>query len=120
MASHHDDLEVTAGDDWVIAGTLLNADGSAFNLSDSWVYWMLVSPDGEEVAELAENISVTTKSPASDGLIEISAPSTFTQGLAPGRYLDAVKVITGGTFTETFWTGVIEVKANLFSAPESV
>ena len=43
---HHPDLEFVAGDDWDIGATLQRPDGSAYDLSQASVIWMLRGPDG--------------------------------------------------------------------------
>jgi len=44
---HHDPIEFTAGDDWDIGGTLLRPDGTAYDLTNASVIWMLRGPDGD-------------------------------------------------------------------------
>jgi hypothetical protein len=43
---HHDPLEFVAGDDWDIGAALLRPDGTAYDLTDASVIWMLRGPDG--------------------------------------------------------------------------
>jgi hypothetical protein len=46
----HPDIEVTAGDDLVVTGTLLDLDGSALDLTDAVLTWTLTDPDGNVAA----------------------------------------------------------------------
>jgi hypothetical protein len=41
--THHDPIEVVAGDDWLIAGTLLDLDGDPLDLTDAVIEWALLS-----------------------------------------------------------------------------
>lgn len=109
---HHDDVELMAGDDWVISGRLLDRDGSPFNLDNALLNWTLINPDGWAVT-LTQDVTLNVTNSA-NGLISIVLPSSFTRTIAPGRYTDALRVVVGG-FTETFWTGYIQVDADPFA-----
>jgi hypothetical protein len=112
--THHDDLEVVAGDDWVIDGSLLNEDGSVTDLSTaSAVYWTLLGPDGYPILS-ADQATVAIVDPASSGTVRISVSKTVTTGLDPGRYTDAIRVV-GVSLTATFWIGQILVDADPWS-----
>jgi len=112
--THHDDLEVVAGDDWVIDGTLINEDGSATDLTNAEaIYWILLGPDGYPVFS-SDEATVDIVDPASSGTVRISVSKTVTSGLDAGRYTDAIRVV-GVTLTATFWIGQILVDANPWS-----
>jgi hypothetical protein len=111
---HHDDLEVVAGDDWIIDGTLVNADGSATDLTDNnGVYWTLLGPDGYPVLSLDQATVVVVGAPTG-GTVRISVSAAVTSGLDPGRYTDAIRVV-GAALTASFWVGQILVDANPWS-----
>ncbi len=107
---HHDDLEFVAGDDWDIGATLLRSDGSAYDLSQATVIWMLRGPDGLPVLQ-PEQYSIKINPPTTAGVITIVVPASSTAGLRPGRYLDWLRA-TDNAGTDTFWTGIILVDPN--------
>jgi len=107
---HHDNLEFVAGDDWDIGATLQRSDGSAYDLSQATVIWMLRDPNGDP-ALTSDQYSIKINSPPSAGLITIVIPAGSTAGLRPGRYLDWLRA-TDNAGTDTFWTGMILVDAN--------
>jgi hypothetical protein len=112
--THHVDLEVVAGDDWVIDGTLLNADGSTTDLSTAnAVYWTLLGPDGYPILS-TNQATVAIVDPPSSGTVRISVSSSVTSGLDPGRYTDAIRVV-GASLTAMFWIGQILVDADPWS-----
>jgi hypothetical protein len=112
--THHDDLQVVAGDDWVIDGTLINEDGSATDLSNAQaVYWTLLGPDGYPILS-GDQATVDIVDPPNTGTVRISVGKSVTSGLDPGRYTDAIRVV-GATLTATFWIGQILVDANPWS-----
>lgn len=112
--THHEDLEVVAGDDWAIDGTLLNADGSVTDLTTaSAVYWTLLGSDGYPILS-ADQATVAIIDPPSSGVVRISVSKAVTTGLDPGRYTDAIRVV-GISLTATFWIGQILVDADPWS-----
>jgi hypothetical protein len=112
--THHDDLEVVAGDDWVIDGTLINEDGSATDLSNAQaVYWVLLGPDGYPILS-SDQAVVAIVDPPSSGAVRITVAKLVTTGLDPGRYTDAIRVV-GIALTATFWIGQILVDADPWS-----
>jgi hypothetical protein len=112
--THHDDLEMMIGDEWVINGHLLDENGDSIDVQAAGVTlgWTLCGPDGKQVEGLTD---VATLEPMPGGDVLISVPDTFTRTLSPARYLNAIRVwIDGGASTE--WTGVILATANPFHA----
>ena len=100
-----------AGDDWIIDGTLVNADGSATDLTGNFgVYWTLLGLDGYPVLSADQATVLVMGSPTS-GRVRILVSAIVTGGLDPGRYIDAIRVV-GATLTATFWVGQIAVDAN--------
>ena len=112
--THHDNLEVVAGDDWVIDGTLINADGSATDLTNvQAVYWVLLGPDGYPVLS-SDQAMVAIVDPPNSGAVRITVAKAVTTGLDAGRYIDSIRVV-GAALTATFWIGQILVDADPWS-----
>jgi len=99
-----------AGDDFDIGARLLRPDGSAYDLSDASVVWVLRGPDGLPALQ-AGQFAIKVSSPPTAGLIVVSVPSAATAALRPGRYMDALRA-TDAAGTDTFWTGMISVSPN--------
>jgi hypothetical protein len=110
--THHDDLELMIGDEWVINGHLLDENGQPLDLMAAGVTmgWSLVGPDGNMVPGIAEAATLEAQ-PGGDVLIAVS--STFTRTLNPARYLDAIRVLIDGA-PSTEWTGIILGAADPF------
>ena len=107
---HHDPIEFTTGDDWDIGGTLLRPDGTAFDLTDATIIWMLRDPDGLPALQDGQYV-INLGAPLSAGLLTIVVEATMTAALRPGRYLDWLRV-TDTAGTDTFWSGIILVSPN--------
>ena len=107
---HHPDLQFVAGDDWDIGASLQRPDGSAYDLSNATVIWMLRGPDGLPCLQ-PDQYSIKIDSPPTAGLITIAVTAPVTAPLRPGRYLDWLRA-TDSAGTDTFWTGIILVSAN--------
>jgi hypothetical protein len=71
----HPALELVAADDWNIAGTLLDLDGSPFDLTGASLEWRLISPDGLVAASFPGTASLTV----------LDAPGAITIGVHDGR-----------------------------------
>ena len=107
---HHDDLEFVAGDDWDIGATLLRPDGTAYDLSNASVIWMLRGPDGIPVFQPGQ-YAINLTPPLTAGMLVIAVPAAVTAALRPGRYLDSLRA-TDSAGTDIFWTGMILVSPN--------
>jgi len=107
---HHDPIEFVAGDDWDIGGTLLRPDGSAYDLTNATVVWMLRDPDGAPALQPGQ-YAINLTPPLTAGQLIIAIPSAVTATLRPGRYPDALRA-TDSAGTDTFWTGLIAVSPN--------
>lgn len=46
MPTHHDPIELVAGDDWEIPGALLDDNGNPLDLSDAEFAWVVVDTGG--------------------------------------------------------------------------
>ena len=101
--TYHRDVEVTAGVPWTINGTLCNAAGAPFDVTNAQLAWVLLNADSFVVPVTA---SITKTDPV-NGAISIEVTKTDT-GLAPGRYMDALQ-IRQGTGTGLYWIGQILV-----------
>jgi hypothetical protein len=104
--TYHPDVEVMAGTTWTIGGTLYDATGKLFDITNATLAWGLLDPNAMPVP-LAASI---TKTDAVNGAIQINV-ATGATALAPGRYTDALQV-TEGAGTDVFWIGQILVAAN--------
>jgi hypothetical protein len=113
---HHADVELVAGDDWVIPFLLTDSTGSPLDLSSAVLSWMLLDPDANPIADLNPTIGITAPPTAGTGTITVANTVTT---LSPGRYTDAMRVsITGAV--STLWIGQILVDANPFAEPAPV
>lgn len=106
MPAHHTVIEMTAGDDWVIEGTLLSQNGTIFNPTGAAIVWVLISPDGENVD--VSNVVITRQE---TGTITLTLLAVDTADLPPGRYYDALRIVNSGN-TALFWEGQIICRAN--------
>ena len=111
--TYHDDIEVASGEPIVIAGSLLDANGQPFDVTNCTLAFALLDPDGAPVAPLNATIS---KTDPTNGVIRIEIPAAYT-ALPPGRYTDGLSV-TEGLSTEVFWIGQILVAANPFGVAD--
>jgi hypothetical protein len=111
MPEHHEPIEVIAGETWDIPGTLLDANGSAVDLTGATLEWALVDSGGNPVAITAQ-VTVTD---AAAGAICISVGANDTAGLDPGYYSDALRV-TKPRGERSTWHGFIQVDPDRFAA----
>lgn len=109
----HDDIALTAGDDWLIEGTLKDEDGQPLDVAGAAFTWRLLDANGNPAAV---NATITTIEPAADGKITINVPYAQTAGLMPGPYIDMLRadLVVGGRVTLS--TGRLLVSADLFEA----
>lgn len=111
--SHHGDVELMAGDDWVIPFLLTDVSGNPLDLSAATLSWTLLDPDANIVADLNPTVAVTAPATAGAGTITVADAVTT---LPPGRYTDCMRAsITG--IVSTLWIGQILVDANPFADP---
>src|SRR5215475_9463802 len=104
--TYHPDVQLMAGVPWTINGTLCNATGAPFDVTDAQLAWVLLNAD-RFVVPVTANI---TKTDPVNGAISIEVTKTDT-ALAPGRYMDALQ-IREGTGVGIYWIGNILVAAN--------
>jgi hypothetical protein len=120
MLIHHDDIELTAGDDWTIPSSLTDEEGDAVNLSNIvGIQWIMLGPDGQPCLPPGSAI-VTIVDPPTDGMVTVTVPNEVTRSLSPGRYADAMRVIFPSDLKSTVWTGSISVDCNSFDSIDNV
>jgi hypothetical protein len=115
--THHDYTELRAGDDWAIQATLLNPDGTPFDLTNAQIEWILLGPDGSGAITSGYVVSIVNNPTSGQAVIQIG--SALTQPLEVGYYMDSLRVISpappapNGLLT-TMWDGQIGVCINMF------
>lgn len=112
--TRHDDIELVAGDDWVIPGTLLDPTGVPLDLTGATFEWTLIDPDGVQLADLVTASTLDPVDPLTNGQIQITVPRAATEPLVAGRYHDSLRVILGGE-VESYWVGAILVDCDPFA-----
>jgi hypothetical protein len=116
MLTLHDDIELICGDEWQIAGQLLQEDGSPLNLEPTvQINWALLDPDGKHVLELATHTEIERIDPVSSGKVLITIDEALTRTFRPGRYTNAIRAAIGGA-PATLWRGIILAGADPFYA----
>jgi hypothetical protein len=111
MPTHHDDIELVIGDEWLIVGTLLDENGQPLDLTAGVTLgWALLGPDGNRVPGLTEGATLDKQL---GGVVRITVPDSFTRTLTPARYMDAIRVWVGDV-PVTQWTGIILADADPF------
>jgi hypothetical protein len=115
LLNHHEDAQVTPGDDWEIIGTLLDVDNNPLDLTDAQILWTLLDGKGNLALGQDQQATVTITQPVTSGIINIALHRDITKTIRPGRYIDAVRVIIG-TIGSTMWVGNILVQADPFWA----
>jgi hypothetical protein len=112
MPTHHEDIELVIGDEWLIVGNLLDEHGQPLDLAapGTEVGWMLLGPDGNQVSGLVEAAELDKQA---GGVVHVIIPDSFTRTLMPARYMDAIRVSVGGA-PMTQWTGLILADADPF------
>ena len=110
--THHDDITLMIGDEWLIIGKLLDEEGVPIDLLDAGTSfgWTLVGSDGDQLPGIVE---AATLEPQSGGVVRIVVSDSFTRTLEPGRYMNAVRVWTDGE-PATHWMGIILAEADPF------
>lgn len=103
----HGDVELVAGDEWRMVGTLLDRGGNPLDLTNASIAWTLLDPSGAPVRARAV---ITVLDPPTAGIINIKLTAAATAAVAPGRYTDALRITLAGK-TSTFWGGSIIVDA---------
>jgi hypothetical protein len=110
--THHDDIALVIGDEWVILGHLLDESGQPIDLNNANINlgWTLLGSDGNHVPGVAD---AATLEKQSGGDVLITVPDTFTRTLLPGRFMDSIRVWIDDA-PATQWTGIILADADTF------
>lgn len=112
--THHDDIELVAGDDWVITAVLLDVNGSSLDITNASFEWTLIDTTGTSVAVFGDgSVTVVVINPGTNGQLNIKVPKSITSPLLSGRFHDALRVTIN--YTSTFWMGAILVDGDPFS-----
>jgi len=114
----HSAVTLIAGDDWEIAGTLLDETGAPYDLSVGTLLWTLLNDRFEAVIEPADVVITITD--AANGKCTIGIPAAVTTKLGAGRYTDALRIVDGNSITSTLWEGQYYIGADPFIAPQPV
>jgi hypothetical protein len=100
-------VDLWAGDDWQLNFTLLNADGSPFNLSGNpQLLWTLLDRLNHRLIQSNEVTYSITNAVA--GQFSVLVPDTVTTRLQAAICMHALRVISGGV-TATPFNGQINV-----------
>ena len=110
--THHDDISLMIGDEWLIVGKLLDEDGAPLDLlaGGTNLGWTLVGGDGDQVEGV---VDAATLEPQEGGIVNIRVSDSFTRTLEPGRYFNSIRVWVGGE-PATHWVGIILTEADPF------
>jgi hypothetical protein len=106
--AHHDNIELVAGDSWLIPGVLTDHNGDALDLTTATFEWELIDSGGYPVA-ISADVTVTD---APRGAVSIALEANDTAGLEPGFYMDALRVEFPNSGRSTVWRGQIAVAAS--------
>ena len=111
-ATHHDDISLTIGDEWLIIGKMLDENGEPLDLTaDIELGWTLLAPDGNQVPGIIDGVTIEPQQER--GIVHIIVSDTVTRWLEPARYMDAIRAWTGGE-PATQWTGLILAEVDPF------
>jgi len=112
MAALHPLVSFYAGDEFQIAGSLFDQDGTPIGLTGAAIEWKLATLDRSVVLDysIGGGIAVTD---AANGLILITVSEGDSAKLSPGRYRDQLRVTTSTGVLSTQWVGFIDVKQPL-------
>jgi hypothetical protein len=115
--NRHTVVGATAGDDWEIRVTLLDADGQPINLSSTPpILWTMLSSQGKRVIE-ADEVSVAITD-AVAGRCSVFVPAAVTTRLTSGLYTDSLRLVMGG-ISSTMLSGDWNVMTDPFGLQAS-
>ena len=115
MTTSHSNVNWFGGDDWQINATLLDENGSPFDLTQTHtIEWALMNANYQRVLD-ETNVTISVVDAAA-GRISILVPAAKTSPLAAGHYNDTIRIVFGG-FTSTLSYGPISVSADPWAAP---
>jgi len=93
------------GDDWLIAGTLIDLDGSPLDLTAATIDWLLFDATGAVAASFPGTAAVTIY-PDVPGALAISVGRDITAEWEPGGFTDRLSVTIDGQ-CDLMWMGRI-------------
>jgi hypothetical protein len=102
----HPDIEVTAG------GTLLDLDGSALDLTDAVLTWILTDPNGAAASH--QRRCGHHRLGERSGLDHHQRQQGRDRAIRSRRHTDKLRVTVNGR-NDVMWTGSFPVAANLFA-----
>ena len=82
MPDYHDDVQLYAGDDWTILGTLFDEQGNPLDLTNATFTWVLIDADGQP-SPASDAASIEAVEPTAGGRITITVPDTATTASRP-------------------------------------
>lgn len=100
MKETHPPLEVFTGDDWMIRFSCLDSTGAPIDLAGcKCCFWKLVDVTKEVVLETDQTDKITVLTPTSEGRCLLRLPHASTETIAPGSYVDQLRILTAGAIT---------------------
>jgi len=115
MIALHPTQTFIAGDDWIIAGRLMDELGAPLDPTPATaIIWKLNDVSGGNLITLSLGDGIGVGAIPNwlvPGVI-ITVPNATTGALAPGIYRDQLRAVMTG-LTSTFWQGPIEVRQSL-------
>jgi hypothetical protein len=117
MTTTHAPIGWYAGDDWEIVATLLDENGTPYNLVSQEILWVLFDATGQRV--LDEDDVTITITDAAEGICSIIIPAAKTSPLAGGQYSDVIRIIDSG-ITSTLSVGTVQVTVDPWAAPATL
>jgi hypothetical protein len=117
FGTRHRDEEIPRGVTLIINGTLIAADGQPLALTGATLEWALTgeaSPVRPVIRLPGAGGEIIITDPT-NGLCQIVVDAAATAALAPGRYMDMLRV-TIGEVVSPLWRGTIVVDDSPFEA----
>lgn len=113
MTTTHAQRTVYAGDQWEIPGKLYDRDRTPLNLTGVDIEWAFSdATTGSDI--LTQDDVVIQVTNALHGEFMITADPVTTLYIAPGHYVDTLRVTASAIPRETMWTGAWIVRASSF------
>jgi hypothetical protein len=108
--SRHSPIDFVAGDDWEIQATLLDEDGTPYDLSGASgapnIMWCLNEQCGNQVIS-SDKVQISIID-ALNGKCSVLIPSSVSVGVTGGFYTDALRLVMAGE-TGTLLMGMVNV-----------
>ena len=106
--SHHADLELMPGDDWVIPFALTDINGGPLDLTDATLQWTLLDPDGNQIV-VDPHITTDNPTTTGTGAIAVNKPSppTYRRVVTPTRCASQSPTPCRPSGSAAFWLTLI-------------